>query len=110
VPDVPARADAIRDAAGAWATFWTGRLDFDELAWAVNECLGDLGYRLDRPEKLLGQFRLWRVDDVCARADMDETTRLANHHRNLVASHHRRPDRAGHQRPHRGLQQNHQTA
>jgi hypothetical protein len=37
VPDVPARAEAIRDAAGAWARFWTGRLDLDELAWAVSE-------------------------------------------------------------------------
>ena len=42
VPDVPARVETIRAAAGAWARFWAGRLDLDELAWAVSEHLTDL--------------------------------------------------------------------
>ena len=42
VPDVPARAEAIRDAAIAWARFWDGHLDLDALAWEVAEQLQDM--------------------------------------------------------------------
>jgi transposase len=41
VPDVPARAEAVRAAAAAWAAFWQGRLDLDALAWEVAEQLRD---------------------------------------------------------------------
>ena len=51
VPDVPTRAAAIRTAAGAWARFWAGRLDLDELGWAVTEHLTDLQVALDRVER-----------------------------------------------------------
>lgn len=42
VGDVPARVEAIRDAAGAWAQFWQGHLDLDQLAWEVSEHLADM--------------------------------------------------------------------
>jgi transposase len=42
VADVPARVEAIRTAATAWARFWDGRLDLDALAWEVTEHLDDL--------------------------------------------------------------------
>jgi transposase len=51
VPDVPARAETIRAAAGAWARFWAGRLDLDELAWAVGEHLADLQVAAGRIER-----------------------------------------------------------
>jgi transposase len=51
VPDVPARAAAIRAAARTWARFWDGRLDLDELAWAVTEHLTDLQVALDRVDR-----------------------------------------------------------
>jgi hypothetical protein len=41
VPDVPARVEAIRAAAKAWAAFWDGHLDLDALAWEVAEHLHD---------------------------------------------------------------------
>ncbi|MDQ4103414.1 MAG: hypothetical protein M3186_06805 [Actinomycetota bacterium] len=70
VPDVPARAEAIRDAAGAWARFWAGRLDLDELAWAVTEHLGDLQVaagRIDRATALATDYweRLYGDDRCC---------------------------------------------
>jgi transposase len=71
VPDVPARAEAIRDAAGAWARFWQGRLDLDELAWAVSEHLGDLQVvagRIDRATTLATDYweRLYGDDPLLA--------------------------------------------
>jgi transposase len=51
VPTVPARAEAIRAAAGAWVRFWTGRLDLDELAWQVSEHLADLDLALARIDR-----------------------------------------------------------
>jgi transposase len=71
VPDVPARAEAIRDAAGAWVKFWTGRLDLDELAWAVGEHLGDLQVaagRIDRATALATDYweRLYGDDPLLA--------------------------------------------
>jgi transposase len=71
VPDVPARAEAIRDAAGAWARFWTGRLDLDELAWAVSEHLDDLEVatgRIARATALATQYweRLYGDDPLLA--------------------------------------------
>ncbi|MDQ4105073.1 MAG: transposase [Actinomycetota bacterium] len=71
VPDVPARAEAIRAAAGAWATFWAGRLDLDELAWAVSEHLADLEVaagRIDRATALATQYweRLYGDDPLLA--------------------------------------------
>lgn len=59
VPDVPARAETIRSAAGAWARFWAGRLDLDELAWAVSEHLADLesaAGRIDRATALATDY------------------------------------------------------
>lgn len=51
VPDVPARVEAIRAAATAWAAFWDGHLDLDALAWEVAEHLHDMreaDERIDR--------------------------------------------------------------
>jgi transposase len=51
VSDVPARVEAIRASAGAWAHFWAGHLDLDALAWDVSEHLGDMAMsaaRIDR--------------------------------------------------------------
>jgi transposase len=71
VPDVPARAEAIRDAAGAWVRFWTGRMDLDELASAVSEHLADLEVaagRIDRATALATQYweRLYGDDPLLA--------------------------------------------
>jgi transposase len=71
VPDVPARAEAIRDAAGAWVQFWQGRLDLDELAWAVTEHLADLqaaAGRIDRATALATDYweRLYGDDPLLA--------------------------------------------
>jgi hypothetical protein len=59
VPTVSARAEAIRGAAEAWARFWTGRLDMDELAWQVSEHLSDLelaATRIDRATALATDY------------------------------------------------------
>ena len=51
VGDVPARVEAIRASAAAWAQFWDGRLDLDALAWDVSEHLADMAMasaRIDR--------------------------------------------------------------
>lgn len=71
VPNVPARAEAIRAAAGAWATFWDGRLDLDELAWQVSEHLVDLDLalaRIDRATALAAAYweRLYGDDPLLA--------------------------------------------
>lgn len=49
--DVPARAERIRAAAGAWAAFWAGRLDLDALGWDVAEHLADLAAAADRVQR-----------------------------------------------------------
>ena len=69
VPAVPARAEAIRGAAEAWARFWTGRLDLDELAWQVSEHLSDLelaAARIDRATALATDYweRLYGDDPL----------------------------------------------
>ena len=51
VSDVPARAEAIRAAAGDWAAFWSGRLDLDALAFDVTEHLTDLAVARARIER-----------------------------------------------------------
>src|SRR3954447_6954174 len=59
-PDVPARAEQIRQAAGAWARFWDGRLDLDALAWDVTEHLADMEVAAARVERSSGQAtRYW---------------------------------------------------
>ena len=45
VADVPARVEAIRSAAAAWAAFWDGHLDLDALAFDVTEHLHRHGRR-----------------------------------------------------------------
>ncbi|HEX5969418.1 MAG TPA: transposase, partial [Intrasporangium sp.] len=60
VPDVPARVEAIRAAAAAWAAFWAGHLDLDALAWEVTEPLADLrasGERIARATEQV--IRYW---------------------------------------------------
>jgi hypothetical protein len=73
VPDVRARAEAIRDAAGAWTRFWTGPLESNELAWAVSEHLGDLDVaagRIDRATALATQY--W--ERLCGDGDPERET------------------------------------
>ena len=51
VSDVPARVEAIRSSAAAWAAFWDGHLDLDALAFDVTEHLhgiADAKARTDR--------------------------------------------------------------
>jgi transposase len=60
VPDVPARAEAIRVAAGQWAAFWSGRLDLDALAFDVTEHLTDLAVAHARIDRATAQAtRYW---------------------------------------------------
>lgn len=54
-PDVPARAEGIRDAATAWAAFWDGHLDLDALAWEVAEHLQDMHEADQRIERATTQ-------------------------------------------------------
>lgn len=51
VPDVPARVEAIRTSAAAWAVFWDGHLDLDALAWEVTEHLQDMRDAAQRIER-----------------------------------------------------------
>ena len=61
VPDVPARVEAIRSAAGAWAKFWDGHLDLDALAFDVTEHLTDMADAQARTGRATGQAqRYWR--------------------------------------------------
>jgi transposase len=48
---VPARAEAIKAGARAWARFWEGRLDLDALAFEVAEHLADLAAAAQRIER-----------------------------------------------------------
>ena len=57
VADVPARVEAIRTAAAAWATFWDGRLDLDALAFDVTEHLTDLATAEPRIARATEQAR-----------------------------------------------------
>ncbi|MGI8722405.1 MAG: IS110 family transposase [Geodermatophilaceae bacterium] len=60
VPDVPARAEAIRVAARAWAEFWAGNLDLDALAWEVTEHLTDMTLSTQRIGRATDQAqRYW---------------------------------------------------
>jgi transposase len=62
VPDVPARAEAIRAAAGAWARFWDGHLDLDALGWEVAEHLADLRASDERIARATAQAtRYWAL-------------------------------------------------
>jgi transposase len=62
------RAKRIRDAATGWATFWTGRLDLDGLAWELAEMLNDIGNADRRHQHATNQaLKLWQQhwpDDV----------------------------------------------
>ncbi len=40
--DPARRAERIRAAASGWSEFWLGRLDLDDLAWEVGQCLDDI--------------------------------------------------------------------
>ena len=61
VPDVPARVEAIRSAAAAWAQFWDGHLDLDALAFDVTEHLADMADANARTDRATGQAqRYWR--------------------------------------------------
>ncbi len=55
VSDVPARVEAIRAAAKAWASFWDGRLDLDALGWDVAEHLADLAAAAGRVDRATAQ-------------------------------------------------------
>lgn len=55
VPDVPARVEQIRAAAGAWADFWDGHLNLDALAWEVSEHLTDMQLAAQRIERATAQ-------------------------------------------------------
>jgi transposase len=55
VPDVPARVEAIRAAARAWAGFWNGHLDLDALAFEVIEQLSDIVTAAGRIERATTQ-------------------------------------------------------
>lgn len=59
VPDVPARANAIRAAATDWAQYWAGRLDLDALAFDVTEQLSDLVAAEARIERATAQATLY---------------------------------------------------
>lgn len=60
VPDVPARAEAIRTAAQAWTDFWQGHLDLDALAWEVSEHLTDMRIATERIQRATAQAqRYW---------------------------------------------------
>jgi len=54
-PDIPARAEAIREAATAWARFWDGHLDLDALAWEVAEHPQDMHEADQRIERATTQ-------------------------------------------------------
>ncbi len=62
------RAERIRDAATGWATFWTGRLDLDGLAWELAEMLDDIDTADQRHQRATNQaLGLWQQhwpDDV----------------------------------------------
>ena len=61
VPDVPARVEAIRSAAAAWAQFWDGHLDLDGLAFDVAEHLADLAAANARTDRATAQAQqYWR--------------------------------------------------
>ena len=61
VADVPARVEAIRSAAGAWAAFWDGHLDLDALAFDVSEHLTDMADAKARTERATAAAqRHWR--------------------------------------------------
>ncbi len=62
------RAERIRAGASGWSEFWLGRLDLDDLAWEVGECLDAIadakvatttGRALDRWQQL------WPDDVLC---------------------------------------------
>lgn len=59
--DPEQRAERIKDTAGGWARFWTGRLDLDVLAWEITELLDDIDVA-DRKvdEATRKATRLWR--------------------------------------------------
>lgn len=60
VSDVPARVEAIRAAAGAWAEFWEGHLDLDALAFDVTEHLRDMAEAKARTQRATVQAqRYW---------------------------------------------------
>lgn len=52
---MPSRVEAIRAAAGAWATFWEGRLDLDALAWETAEHLRDINLAADQIDRATSQ-------------------------------------------------------
>jgi len=61
VADVPARVEAIRSSAAAWAAFWGGHLDLDALAFDVTEHLTDMAHAQARIERATVQAqRYWR--------------------------------------------------
>lgn len=61
VGDVPARVEAIRSSAAAWAAFWDGHLDLDALAFDVTEHLTDMADAKARTERATAQAqRYWR--------------------------------------------------
>ena len=57
VGDVPARVEAIRSGAAAWAQFWAGHLDLDALAWDVSEHLADMAMATARIDRATTQAR-----------------------------------------------------
>ena len=59
VADVPARAEQVRAAAGAWAAFWDGHLDLDALAWETSEHLADIRIAAEQIERATVQAHHW---------------------------------------------------
>ncbi|MDQ1721410.1 MAG: hypothetical protein QOI26_1144 [Pseudonocardiales bacterium] len=59
VADVPARVEAIRSAAAAWAKFWDGWLDLDALAWDVSEHLADYSAAIERIARATTQATIY---------------------------------------------------
>ncbi|MGB5757794.1 MAG: transposase, partial [Acidimicrobiales bacterium] len=62
------RAERIRAAASGWSEFWLGRIDLDDLAWEVGECLDDIAGADARvatvTERALARWQQLWPDDV----------------------------------------------
>lgn len=66
--DPARRAERIRAGAAGWSEFWFGRLDLDDLAWEVGECLDDIAIADARVEtatdRALERWQQLWPDDV----------------------------------------------
>lgn len=66
--DPARRAERIRTAAGGWSEFWLGRLDLDDLAWEIGQCLDDIAVADARvatvTDRALGRWQQFWPDDV----------------------------------------------